>query len=213
MEEQQALELLLNFAKPGARGVKRLAGSLKRRYSSFQGVLDAPYDELLAVEGVGADCARLIKLVRRSVSLYMEQDLAKRRKISNTCSLIDFCRAELAGNRDESFLSIFLNSQNEVLNFEVIEEGTADQCVVYPRKVLERALRNKASAMIFVHNHPGGSCKPSREDIVLTEVLSQGAQVLDICVHDHIIISRNSYFSFRERGLLRPLRGTSIPFK
>jgi DNA repair protein RadC len=70
------------------------------------------------------------------------------------------------------------------------------------RKVIERALHNKASALIFVHNHPSGNCKPSKDDILITEILNQAAQVLEIKVHDHIIISRYGYFSFRERGLI-----------
>jgi DNA repair protein RadC len=108
----------------------------------------------------------------------------------------------MRGLREEQFRAIFLNSQNEVISDEVIHEGTVDQSVVYPRKVMERALHYKASSMIFVHNHPGGSVKPSRDDIMLTEVLKQAAKSLQLKVHDHLIISKNGHFSFLESGLL-----------
>jgi DNA repair protein RadC len=67
---------------------------------------------------------------------------------------------------------------------------------------MERALRQGATALIFVHNHPGGSSKPSREDVLITRDLVDVARGLDITVHDHLIVSREGYYSFRESGKL-----------
>jgi len=77
-----------------------------------------------------------------------------------------------------------------------------NQAVVYPRKVLENALKKKASAVILVHNHPSGHVKPSDADIRLTKTIQETAKILDIIVHDHIIIGENRFFSFREEGLI-----------
>jgi DNA repair protein RadC len=73
---------------------------------------------------------------------------------------------------------------------------------VYPRKVLENALKQKASAIILVHNHPSGQVKPSDADIRLTKTIQETAKTLDIIVHDHVIIGENRFFSFREEGLM-----------
>jgi DNA repair protein RadC len=200
-KDYESLELVLTYAIP-RKDVKPIAKSLIERFGDFQGALDAPMEELAGVNGIGEYAAIFLKLLKSSASLYLKQNLRRNKRISGTTSLLDYCRAEMRGLREEQFRAIFLNSQNEVISDEVIHEGTVDQSVVYPRKVMERALHYKASSMIFVHNHPGGSVKPSRDDIMLTEVLKQAAKSLQLKVHDHLIISKNGHFSFLESGLL-----------
>ena len=87
-------------------------------------------------------------------------------------------------------------------DIETIQEGIVNQAVVYPRKVLENALKKKASAVILVHNHPSGHVKPSDADIRLTKTIQETARILDIIVHDHVIIGENKFFSFREECLI-----------
>jgi DNA repair protein RadC len=103
---------------------------------------------------------------------------------------------------DEQFRTVFLNPRNQVIGEEVLQEGTIDQTVVYPRKVMERAIQLKATALILVHNHPSGSPLPSPEDKELTRALVQAARNLQIKIHDHLIISREGHFSFLENNLL-----------
>ena len=97
---------------------------------------------------------------------------------------------------------IYLNAQNRIIDDEIIQEGIVNQAVVYPRKVLENALRCKASAIILLHNHPSGHIRPSDADIRLTRTIQETAKALDILVHDHIIIGENRFFSFREEGIM-----------
>ena len=97
---------------------------------------------------------------------------------------------------------IYLSTKNEVIEVETLEEGTINQTAVYPRKIIEGALKHNASALIFVHNHPSGDPTPSKTDRQLTEDLKRAASTIDITVHDHIIIGRNSHFSGRENGWL-----------
>ena len=97
---------------------------------------------------------------------------------------------------------IYLTTKNELIETEVLEEGTINQTAVYPRKVIEGALRHNASALIFVHNHPSGDPTPSQTDRQLTDALEKAALTIDITVHDHIIIGKNTHFSGREHGWL-----------
>jgi DNA repair protein RadC len=85
---------------------------------------------------------------------------------------------------------------------QLTAEGTIDQATVYPRKVMEYALKSKASNLVFVHNHPDGDVTPSEFDKTLTRALVLAAKTMGISVYDHIIVSRDTYFSFRENGLL-----------
>ncbi|MDQ1278073.1 MAG: repair protein RadC [Thermodesulfobacteriota bacterium] len=104
--------------------------------------------------------------------------------------------------KDEEFRVCYLDAQNKIITFATIQEGVVNQAVVYPRKVLEKALQCKASAIILVHNHPSGHVRPSDADIHLTRTIQETARTLDILVHDHIIIGENRFFSFREEGLM-----------
>jgi DNA repair protein RadC len=108
----------------------------------------------------------------------------------------------MGGKKDEEFCVIYLDAQNQIIEFEIVQKGIANQAVVYPRQVLERALRKKASALILAHNHPSGHIRPSDADIRLTKTIQETARALDILVHDHIIIGENRFFSFREEGMM-----------
>ena len=108
----------------------------------------------------------------------------------------------MGGKKDEEFCVIYLDAQNQIIEFETIQKGIVNQAVVYPRQVLESALKKKASAIILAHNHPFGHIRPSDADIRLTKSIQETAKVLDILVHDHIIIGENRFFSFREEGLM-----------
>ncbi len=201
LQDHEVLELLLTYCI-ARKDTKPLAKTLLRRFGSLSGVLDADAEELREVEGVGEAAAVLIKLSRSLLEIYMREGALSGTRLSTPGSVVDYLRVSMGGLKDEQFRALYLNSQNELLKEVVIQEGTVDQSVVYPRKVLEHALRYKASSVILIHNHPGGLLKPSRSDIELTERLKSAAEEMGIRVHDHFIITRNGYFSFHENGLL-----------
>ncbi len=108
----------------------------------------------------------------------------------------------MGGLADEQFRVLFLNSQNEIVAEELVQEGTVNQTVVYPRKVLELALKHKATGLILVHNHPSGNLTPSAADLELTRSLVKASRALNLTVHDHLIIGRHGYLSLAEKNLL-----------
>lgn len=201
LQDYELLELLLTFAIPFS-DVKPLAKRLIAHFGSFGAVLDAPFEELVQVIGLGEYSATLIKLAKACAEYYLREEALKRQRIPSLAALIDYCRTTMGGLKDEQFRVIFLNAQNEVLAEETIQEGTVDQTVVYPRKVLEAALKHKATGLILVHNHPSGKLTPSLADQELTRAIIQAAKPLAITVHDHLIISRHGYFSMAENQML-----------
>lgn len=201
LHDYELLELLLAYAIP-RRDTKPLAKTLLQHFSSIKGVLDASAEDLTAVPGIGAHTAALFRLVRDFGSLYLREAARERTQISCTTELISYCKSFLGGVKDERFCVIYLNAQNKMIDMEVIEEGIVNQAVVYPRKVLENALKRKASAIILVHNHPSGNVRPSDADIKLTHTIREAARTMDILVHDHLIIGENRFFSFREEGIM-----------
>lgn len=193
---------MLTYAIP-RKDVKPIAKGLIKQFGSLRGVLDASFEDLCAFDGLSENSATYLKALRECSTLYLREKVHKSNfVISSASELLNYCKVAMGSLRDEQFRAVFLNTSNEVICDEVIQEGTVNQAVVYPRKVMERALHHKATALIFIHNHPGGNCKPSQDDRIITAELVRVAKSLQIAVHDHIIICPGSHFSFRDRGLL-----------
>jgi DNA repair protein RadC len=201
LHEYEALELLLTYVIR-RQDVKRRAKALLEKFDSVKGILDAEIDDLKKIEGIGDRSAVFFKLVKETASLYLKQKAKEKKQVTCTTELLDFCKTVMGGKKDEEFCVIYLDAQNQIIEFETVHKGVVNQAVVYPRQVLESALKKKASAIILAHNHPSGHVRPSDADIRLTKTIQETAKVLDILVHDHIIIGENRFFSFREEGLM-----------
>lgn len=102
----------------------------------------------------------------------------------------------------EEFHAVYMNSQHEVIAFAVEATGTIDGTTVYPREIAKSALHHNAAAVIFAHNHPGGSLKPSEADKRITRRLIAALELFDIRVLDHLVFSHGAFVSFAEQGLL-----------
>ena len=102
----------------------------------------------------------------------------------------------------EHFRILFLDRRNAVIADEVQQEGTVDRTPVYPREVVQRALKLGASALILVHNHPSGDPTPSAADVEITRQVADAAEKLGISLHDHLVIGQGRHASFRTLGLL-----------
>ena len=109
-----------------------------------------------------------------------------------------------ADDDKEHFWAIFLNAQNHYLMHTLVSTGTQSASLVHPREVFGPALRAGAASLILVHNHPSGDPTPSREDLRLTRQLAEGAKLLDLRLHDHLIIGNGTerWVSLAERGSL-----------
>jgi DNA repair protein RadC len=209
----EALELLLTYAIP-RQDVKPVAKRLIERFGSVRGALDAPFAELSEVEGLSETSATFLHVVKECSALYLRERMkdgdAASTTLPSTAAALAYCELKMSGLRDEQFRVLFLNAQNQIIADEVLNEGTVNESVVYPRKVMERALHNKATALILVHNHPSGRCAPSDQDRVLTAAIIKTARDLGITVHDHLIIGKSDYYSFLERGEMRTLAQTRL---
>ena len=108
---------------------------------------------------------------------------------------------QIAGDT-EVVACIFLNTKNKMIALEILAGGGINGCVLDHRPIFRAALMRNASNIIIVHNHPTGELTPSVEDLAITRKLVEAGKILNIMVHDHIIISSDSYYSMRERGIV-----------
>lgn len=201
LQDYELLELLLSYAIP-RKDVKPQAKELLRRFGSLAAVLDAPLEEVQEVKGIGPRAATLLRLAKEMGEVYLGERMRGVDVLSSPSRVVDFCLFRLKGEGEEKFMVIYLNVKNEVMDYEVIQEGTVDRSVVYPRRVAEKALRRRAASVIVVHNHPSGHPDPSPEDRRITRELVEALRPLEIRLLDHIIVGKRGYFSFREKGIL-----------
>ncbi len=108
----------------------------------------------------------------------------------------------LGGRHQEVFLWLFLDTQHRVIASEELFHGTLNQTSVYPREVVKRALAHNAAAVILAHNHPSGVAEPSQSDQLLTDVLKQALNLVDVRVLDHFVVGASQTLSFAEKGLI-----------
>jgi DNA repair protein RadC len=100
---------------------------------------------------------------------------------------------------------VFLDAKNKVIGTETLFEGSLTSSSVYPREVVRAALKYHAAAIIFAHNHPSGDSRPSPEDISITRQLVFACKLVNITVHEHLVIGGNNYFSFADNGYIEKM--------
>jgi len=200
-QDYEALELLLLFVAR-RHDMKPLAKLLIERFGSFKNVLDASPEELQAVRGVGPAGVTLIHFVKQAAARYLQQISQARFSPDTPDILFQYCIVSMGAEPNEKFRVICLDSNFGIVDERDVAEGTVNRATVYARKVMEIALQAKATTLVFVHNHPDGNVTPSEFDKTLTRNLVLAAKTMSISVSDHIIVSRDTYFSFRENGLL-----------
>ncbi len=201
--EHETVELLLTLAIPRA-DVKQPAKALLERFGSLRGVMDAPLAELQSVAGVGEAAAVALQVVRALATLYLQEVSEGAEVFRDPERLGDFRRMRIGALRHEVFAVAYLDSGYRLLRngVETLQEGTIDRAAVYPRRVVEAALKRQAAALVLAHNHPNGSVEPSEHDKVLTRAIVLAAETIGLRVADHLIVSPQETFSFREAGLL-----------
>lgn len=201
--EHEVVELLLTLAIP-CKDVKQPAKALLDRFGDLRGILDEPVEQLREVPGMANVAPVALKIIRETANLYLQQRAEVAPLLKSQEALTEFWRARLGSLTAEVFEVAYLDSGYRLLynGVERLEEGTINRAAVYPRRVMEAALRRRAAAVVVAHNHPNGNVTPSEHDKVITKALVLAATNLDIEVVDHFIISKNNAFSFRKEGLL-----------
>jgi DNA repair protein RadC len=201
LADYEMLELVLFRAIP-RRDVKPLAKTLLARFGSFAEVISAPRERLKEVTGLGDAAIAELKIIEAAASRLARGQVKARHVLSSWSSVLDYCLTVMAYGEREELRVLFLDKRNHLIADERQQVGTVDHTPVYPREVVKRALELSATAVILVHNHPGGDPSPSRADIQMTQMIIEVARPLGIAVHDHLIVARNGHASLKALKLI-----------
>lgn len=201
LSDYELLELLLFQAVP-RRDVKPLAKNLLKRFGNFNRLINADKNNILAVEDAKEATYLQFRLLKELINRIFAEEIQKKNVISSWSALLNYLKFNMGCLKLEQFRVLFLNKKNILLTDEVMGNGTIDQTPVYPREIVKKALFHEAGAIILVHNHPSGNADPSSADIQLTKQIVEACKVINVTVHDHVIIGNNDYYSFKSNMLL-----------
>jgi len=199
--DYEVLELLLSYGLP-RKDTKSIAKQLLNKFNNLKGVIFAPDHELLEVNGISTGLLTFIKVLRELITRIEEQDLINKDAIKNPKEVFLYLRHTLGLLDKEHFYLLLLNSKNKIISLEEIAQGTVNYLNLYPREIVEVILKKRAVGVIFIHNHPGGDSSPSREDLEITKKFKKLLKEIDVTLLDHIIISKDNYFSFKENNVI-----------
>ena len=113
-----------------------------------------------------------------------------------------FLRLQLEQKEREHFSVMFLDTQNRLIDYQVLFMGTIDSATISPREIVKMALQLNARSLIVAHNHPSGIATPSQQDINITKTLVGALELVDIKLLDHMVIGHNDIISLKEQGLI-----------
>jgi DNA repair protein RadC len=203
MEDYELLELLLTMAIV-RKDVKPLAKRLIIKYGDIGGVIHAPAHELADFKGMTATAVVLLKVVstcgiRCSAAGFCSSD---KPIFTHFGEFVDYCRQKMAYEEVENFRVFCFDKNLCLLGEEFLSKGTANRTAVHAGEVLKTALKYKACFIVLVHNHPSGDSTPSSADKQVTANIATLCEAMDVTLYDHLVITRNDYFSFRNAGFI-----------
>ncbi len=197
---QELLQLILGRGVAG-ESVAVTAQKLLSHFGSLQNLAEASIEELSSIKGIGLAKASQIRAVFEiSRRLSTQTPEYKSKELTDPQNIFKLIKSKLKNYHKKHFYIIALNSRNK--SIAEVSVGSLDTSVVHPREVFAEAIKSKAASVIFVHNHPSGDLEPSKDDLLLTKRLVEAGKFLGIKVLDHLIITKDNYFSFLQKGLL-----------
>jgi DNA repair protein RadC len=199
--DHQVLEMLLFYCIP-MRDTNELAHKMINEFGTLATLFEAHPSDISRRCGVSENTAIMISLVPSLARRYFRIKWGDKPSLNSSSKAGEYSVTLFAGRTYEAFYVICLDSQNRVNYAALLHEGTINEAPVYPRLIVETALRHQASSVILAHNHPGGSLQPSGADLAVTKKITDALAAISIKVIDHIIVAGDKYLSFREKGII-----------
>lgn len=201
LHDYELLEILLFAAHP-RQDTKPIAKKLITKFGDISAVVNADIDRLKDVEGVGEAGIVQIKIVAKILQRVLKNTAKAKPVLNNWRAVVDYASALLKNLNYEVFRVLFLDKKHQLIEDELLGIGENDQVFVSAKAVAKKALLLSAKSVILMHNHPSGELRASASDIKTTNEITAVLRILEIEVLDHLIITPNGYFSFREGGLI-----------
>jgi len=195
LKNEELLTILLGSGIQG-KDVRKLAKEIISLMD--RGVDRLTIEKLCQIHGLGiAKASQILAALELSKRYFLSQH----RQISDAQDVFDELKA-FADRKQEYFLTITLDGASHIIETRTVFIGTLNQSLVHPREVFADAICDRAAGIIVAHNHPSGTREPSRADIQITQRLKEVSRLVGIELLDHVILTKQGYYSFSDEGLL-----------
>ena len=199
--DYEIVELILTLGTP-RKDCKQPAKDAIKKFKGLAGVLNSTLEQLQQIKGIGPSNAFGIKLFQEISKRNAKERISSSVLFDSPQLLFEYLKEKIGKEAKEHFTILYLDTRNKLIVDEV-SVGTLNASLVHPREVFKRAILNNASHVIIAHNHPSGDPSPSMDDIATTNRLIESGKILGIAVIDHIIVTKNSFISLKEQGIIK----------
>ncbi len=210
--DYEIVELLLTLGTP-RRDCKTQAKEAINKFKTLRGVLEAPPEDLRKIKGITAHNVFVIKFMQEIAREFLKKQVLDQPYCRSSKEVFDYLYHSMRDLKKEIFKVMYLDSQNRIREIEDLFKGTLNASAIYPREIIQGAVKHNAAALIFAHNHPAGNPQPSDNDKQITQDLVFAGNIMQIKVLDHIIIGENRYFSFADAGLIEEYNSDFLSLK
>ena len=204
LSDTELLAILLRTGRNGKNVIDMARELLLSGNGTLAGIADMSIERLKAISGIGPSKAVAIAAafeLGRRASLKAALDSSG--AISSPQKVFNIMQPITRDLDHEECWALFLNKANRLIAKEMISSGGLDSTIIDNRMIIRKAIDKKAAAVILVHNHPSGSALPSRADIAQTQALNRALKTCDLSLLDHVIIARDSYYSFADERMVQ----------
>lgn len=200
----QTSELLAILLRTGSnnKSAITLAKELLIQYGSLKTISNCSIKELTSIHGIGFSKAISILAAFELGRRMNHEPFTKRIKLHSPEAIYTYIKDQLQMKTQEHLLGLYLSTKGELIQKEVLFIGTLNSSVIHPREIFKFAVIHSAASVILVHNHPSGDPTPSGQDKQITKRIYENSLMMDIELLDHIIVGRDKYVSFKEKGLI-----------
>lgn len=195
----EVLEYILFYCIP-RKDTNELAHELIKKFGSLSGVLEAGASELEKINGISHSTAMFLSSIPNISRYYLKDRWQDKPIIKDSLVLGNYLCDLFAGEKNEAFYVISLDSRCRLIKTDLVYRGTINETPIYPRMIVEIVLKNNAAAIVMAHNHPGGNLAASEADILMTKTMVEVLTALSVKVIDHIIVSGNRFSSMKSKG-------------
>ena len=200
LRDNELMAILLRTGLEG-KNVLKISSEILAKFPKKK-LLALDYGSLAKIRGIGPGKACLLlaafELTKRAMNVE-ESILPTINSAKDAVAQLQ----ELRNFKKEHFVVLHLNARNQLIHKEIVSIGTLNASLIHPREVFKSAIDNLAASIILAHNHPSGSTEPSEDDLEVTKRLKEAGKILGIEIVDHVIITKNNFSSFQEKGLMK----------
>lgn len=199
LTDTELLSILLRTGNK-TESVEELSTRLLKEIGGFNKLAETSLTSLMKIKGIKLSKAATI-LVGVELGKRLLNNENKKVKFNNTLEIFEYYKNDFIGIKQEIFYILLYDTKMNLIEKKELYRGTIDSVTVHPREIFKEAIKESASFIVVMHNHPSGDTEPSEEDVKMTNRLIKTGKLIGIKVVDHIIISPTSYYSFYEHSL------------